>query len=264
MTRSLVAMGLLIIVLASCDNSDGSTVLSSSRATTTTLSPSITEPASQAGSGSTTVTPQSPASTAASSLAPLEIETFYGRVIDVDFGSAWSIDPPDVAITPGAVAGTTVGPASVVFKDGVRLEVPARTPGGNACIELVRRDDWEAITGLENPTLEQVRFNNIPNDCFIYGALAADDTIAWFDIAEYRQGDPTATLLRRPISLADDILVLDGGISFPIAANVQILCQDVVTVDEYAADLPGRADRARVGIAIDTGEVASISCLVDF
>ncbi|MEX0865638.1 MAG: hypothetical protein WD269_12330 [Acidimicrobiia bacterium] len=186
---------------------------------------------------------------------------FIGRVVSVEFGDEWAITPSDVAVTPGAAAGTTVGPAILHLDDGTTLEVPAGTPGGNGCIELVRPEDWAAITGLENPTLEQLRRNDIPYDCFIYGALTPGGQVAWFDIAaEYRAGDPTSKLLRRPVRLVEDSLIVEGDLGFRLAPDVEILCLNQLTIEEYAADLLEHASRSVIEISTSTGEITTITC----
>lgn len=188
---------------------------------------------------------------------------FLGRVVNVEFGDDWAITPADVAVTPGAKSGTTVGPAILYFEDGTSLEVPAGTPGGNACLELVRPEDWTAITGLENSTLEQLRRNGIPGDCFLYGALRPNGQVAWFDIAEYRDGDPTATLLRRPLRLVEQTLVVEGNLGFPLAEDVEIICINPLSVEQYAIDLDEHAPRSVIEIDTTTGEIVNIFCFAE-
>src|SRR5437667_9059040 len=45
----------------------------------------------------------------------------------------------------------TVGPETIVLTDGRALHVPARTPGANACIELMNNANKLAVTGLPPP-----------------------------------------------------------------------------------------------------------------
>jgi hypothetical protein len=263
----LAAIGVLVALLVSCrgESSEPGPGTSGSEPTTDASDP-------LAGTSTTTTLPEraeegreAASPDGGSTFLTMGSGGFFGRVVSVDFGDEWAIHPSDVAVTPGAVAGTTVGPAIIHLDDGTSLELAAGTPGGNACIELARREDWGAITGLENPTLEQLRVNGVQYDCFIYGALHPDGQVAWFDIAtEYRDGDPTATLLRRPTLMLDDMVVVDGGLGFRLAADVQVLCLDELTAEEYAADLIDLASRTVIEISTSSGEVTGLSCTIEF
>jgi hypothetical protein len=129
----------------------------------------------------------------------------------------------------------------------------------------VRPEDWAAITGLENPTLEQLRRHDIPYDCLIYGALTPGGQVAWFDIAaEHRAGDPTAKLLRRPVRLVEGSLLVEGDLGCRLASDVEILCLNHLTIEEYAADLLEHASRSVIEISTSSGEITTITCNAEF
>jgi len=264
--RQLTVLGVLGALVAACGvsgNAPASEASSFSPTEASTIPPestSSTTPSDEREPGSTSTKGiEQPA------FLSLGDGAFFGRLTTVEFGNEWTINPSDVAVTPGAAAGTAVGPAILHFADGTSLEVPAETPGGNACIELVRPQDWAGITGLENPTLDQLRRNDIPYDCFVYGALTPDQKVAWFDIAaEYRAGDPSAKLLRRPVRLVEGMLIVDGDLGFPVSPDIEILCSNQLTIEEYAANLFEHAPRSVITISTRTGEVTNITCFADF
>lgn len=263
--RRLAALNVLCVLMAACASSadvfDPDVVTAPIESTT----------APPEGAVTTTTSPQQVRSGSASTSDPAKDSfvtvgdgAFFGRVVSVEFGDDWAITPSDVAVTPGASSGTTVGPAILYFDNGTSLEVPAGTPGGNACLELVRPEDWPAITGLENPTLKQLRRNDIPNDCFLYGVLTPDGQVAWFDVAtEYLHGDSTATLLRRPLRLVEQTFVVEGNLGFPLAEDVEIICINPLSVEEYAADLDEHAQRSVIEISTTTGEIVHIFCFAE-
>ncbi len=194
-------------------------------------------------------------------------DLFFGRVVQVNFGNEWAIEPSDVALTPGAIAGTCVGPAVLHLADGRMLEVPARTPGGNWCFELVRPEDYEDVTGLENPTEQQVRFNDVPWDCFVYGGLDESERVAWFDVAEYNEvpfdqsglGAGHARLRRDVVAVGDGSVILRGGIAFALAGTVRLDCMQR-DLDELVDQLPNLEIPPRVVIDASTGEVVRLEC----
>lgn len=263
--RRLLALNVVCVVMAAC--AGGADVPSPDVVTAPVESG--TDPPE--GAATTTTNPKQVRSGSASTSNPAKHSfvtvgggAFLGRVVSVEFGDEWAITPADVAVTPGAASGTTVGPAILYFDDGTSLEVPASTPGGNACIELVRPEDWTTITGLKNPNLEQLRRNGILGDCFLYGALRSSGQVEWFDIAtEYRHGDPTATLLRRPLRLVDHTLVVEGELGFPLAEDVEIICINPLSVEQYAADLDEHAQRSVIEIDATTGEIVHIFCFAE-
>jgi hypothetical protein len=165
----------------------------------------------------------------------------------------------------GAIAGTRVGPATLYLADGRELKVPAETPGGNNCIELIRPEDWKAITGFENPTPDQLRSLLPPFNCFLYGALRSDGAVGWFNVArEYRTGDPTAALLRHPVAMSSGLLVVDGGLGLVIAADVEVLCGNIDSIEGWLADIDDVLSRTVVEIDVTTGEVQRLGCVVGF
>lgn len=228
---------------------------------------------STAGRPTTTLVVSAPPPDDTTSTRPIDPEpqfvtfadgAFFGRIVRVDFDPKWAIFPADVAVTPGAVSETTVGPAMLHFEDGRELGVPAGTLGGNACVELLRREDWEAITGLESPTLEQVRMYGAPYDCFLYGALRSDGTVAWFDVAEYLAGEPTATLLRRPVGVASGLVLVEGGLGLSVSGDVEVLCSPVDTIEEWVAEVEEVATRTIVEIDVASGQISTLSCYFEF
>ena len=249
-------VGVLLAAGCTADGGDGSpspvdpTMGSTSSTTPTTAAPETT----------TTTTEPVPA------VITFQDGGFFGRVVRVEFGPDWRISPGNVAVTPGAISDTTVGPATLHFEDGTEVWVPPDTPGGNQCVELVRPEDWFAIAGLPDATLEQVILYGHLYDCFLYGALRADGSVAWFDVAEYTAGDPTARVrvLRRPIAMVSGLIVIEGDLGLAVSPEVTVICDPARTFDDWKADLEALAPRTRLEIDVSSGEVVEISCSFEF
>ena len=134
-------------------------------------------------------------------------------------------------------------------------------------MELVRQEDWEAITGFENPTLEQIRLYGAPYDCWLYGGLRPDGSVAWFDVAEYMAGDQTAEILRRPVAISAGLIVVDGGLGLAVGDNVEVTCNVADTADsfdDWVAGFEDMASRTIVDIDVGSGEVSGLSCYFEF
>jgi hypothetical protein len=80
---------------------------------------------------------------------------FIGRVGRVEFDKGYDWQPKTIAMAGapeiGGKATFTVGPETIVLTDGRVLHVPARTPGANACVELMTNANKLAVTGFPPP-----------------------------------------------------------------------------------------------------------------
>ncbi len=127
------------------------------------------------------------------SQAPVTID-FMGQVAGVDFSDTWSIEPPAVALTRGGPSGEVrVGPQDIALVGGPMLRVPANTPGGNWCLDLIHPSQVADITGQAFATVDDVprfeRGTDWTAPCVIMGRYAPDGTVAWFQVLEIAEAN---------------------------------------------------------------------------
>lgn len=208
---------------------------------------------------------------------PVSSGSFFGRVTAVEFGDTWSLEPSNVALSPGPGSGTTLGPATLRFEDGSVLFMPENTPGGNKCWKLISEAEWPGITGFDNPTPEQKRRNGPSQDCWLYGGLDDAGDVLWFGIADYRPGDSlielpemtaihdgyatVAGVLEFPL-IPDDrsFAIRMGGIDGEVVAGKHVGCEGGTSFAEWWP-----SDQKHVTyVDIATLEIAFVSCIATF
>lgn len=183
---------------------------------------------------------------------------FVGDVVNVEFGSDWSMNPPSVALASGdSNPGTTVGPQTIVLGDGQRLHVPAGTPGGNTCLALIHPSQAAGITGDENATVKDVPRWETNRDwslpCVVAGQFADDSTVSWFvvfEVVEYEGAQLADIGSVNPQSLDEGFITTRRGYRVP------------TTVEHTDCGLPiGEAADTKALLDWTTGEATALVCL---
>lgn len=177
---------------------------------------------------------------------------FLAIVQRVEKHATWRFDPPNIATTP---VDLLIGPATLHVSDGTQLHVPARTRGGNACMEFVHTpQDRDGIAGFPDASDRQVRqHGGFSSRCVIVGRLKAANVVSWFRILKL---DGNAALLGR-ITSTDETTITSDGLTWPVAPGRR-LCPGYESIRELMDAARGRG----TGVTLDvrTREVTSIHC----
>jgi len=99
---------------------------------------------------------------------------------------------PEIDATPSGAVVFRVGPERIHLVGGAVLDVPAATPGANACVELLTDAEKVGLTGLaalEGLDDATVRNNGAPNDpCVVIAALDTHRHVVRFSALDTAEG----------------------------------------------------------------------------
>ena len=170
---------------------------------------------------------------------------FIGEVKSVVFDVGWAMDPIGLALG-GPDSDVTLGPQLITLVDGQQLDVPAATPGGNNCPELI------------HPSLGDLERRTDPtNHCVIMGQRGVDGRVAWYEVLNV--GTPNGPARAdigyvAEIDAAAGTMTTKGGFEFPLAAD-ESDCGFGLEFSDVAA--------VRAFADWTTGEVVVLVCLFD-
>lgn len=186
---------------------------------------------------------------------------FMGEVAGVEFSEAWVLEPEAVSVARGGPSSeVTVGPQDIALVGGRILRVPANTPGGNQCLELIHPSLVAGITGEPAATVDDVpRFESnydwtVP--CVIMGQLAPDGTVAWFqvlDISSVGGVDLAVVGEVREVDTASLTVTTADGYRFALGSD-----------ETDCGQHPSEVRSMNALADWETGIVVVLSCLPDF
>ena len=172
---------------------------------------------------------------------PLGPVDFIGEVVSVEFDPSWVLNPPTVAFAGGGRDSyVTVGPQTIALGNGASLYVPARTPGGNFCTELIPPPSKKYEDEFHSTT------------CVVMGQLTEQGEVAWFQVLQTttNKGRELADVgWVTSIDTSDQVVMVETGFEFPLGTQEP----DCV---RGSLGLLARVDWS-------TGEVVSLECIYE-
>jgi hypothetical protein len=167
------------------------------------------------------------ASSAAPSPEPTgSLSTFIGIVRRLERLPGWTYAPHGYLSPGDGTSSFTMGPGVLVLTDGRRIHLASRTPGGNACFELLTRADWPAVTGFEHPTERMVRQALRSNGpCAVVGQLRKGNKAAWFSTRIFVERlNAVRVGAIESYSAAGPSVTVIGGARFTVSAAFALDC----------------------------------------
>ena len=113
----------------------------------------------------------------------IDTDGFIGFVREVSLGDGYAVNRDALP--------WLVGPMTLMLEDGHVLDVPAATPGEIGCIDLMRHEDWEFLTGFENPDVDAVTGEQAYRPCAVLGDLDEHGSVSWFAVLDASEGQRT-------------------------------------------------------------------------
>jgi hypothetical protein len=183
---------------------------------------------------------------------PLPVEHRWdviGTVKRVDFAKNYKTQPktitmsvaPELNVRQSGASTFTVGPERIHLTDGRVLRVPAHTPGANACIELMTKDDKIAVTGLGPPDglLDRVVRNYGPRNwtCVIVAALDAHGLVTRFSVLDTTDklvANKGLASVRGVVARRGGRYLTESGYAFPLDPHATGDCTpDKISLSEH-------------------------------
>jgi hypothetical protein len=187
-----------------------------------------------------------------------------GRIARVELDADYQVGPPPLVWSPGEPGGGEflVGPAVLELTDGRRLTVAHGTPGGNACPDLYVPESMRLAPGEEVDDWADAGGVPKPDACAIIGLVDPQDVLQWFVVlAEYdsRSGE---AMLGAVTEQRDDVIAVEDGYTFPVAAQLDIRCM-LGDYRDLAELVERRGSMQRAVLSVDRGEIVAVECIYE-
>lgn len=195
--------------------------------------------------------------------APATVEhpyDFFGIVASVKIEDTYSTRPPGWSAGEPGGGSMRVGPAWLELSDGMRLRVPADTPGANGCEEFYDPHAMNLGVGEEVASWSELEGAPKPERCVVIGELqdgGAEDTILWFQVLpEYDPIRGTVTV-GGAVSTTESTALSGDGYRFPVSADLTFNCRSDVRSLEDAVEL---ARFHELQVDASTGRIVGVVC----
>jgi hypothetical protein len=203
-----------------------------------------------------------PDETAGVAFAEPRAHNFLGVVAEAHLHDDWRVEPADALWSTGEDASTRVGPATVRLVDGDVLYIPAGTPGGNACPDLIR---VEEIARMEAIPVEMADYDAVshpkPSLCVLIGERDPEGVVSWFQVLHRLSDDGSQVEFGSGVLDNGRQVRVQEGFIFALAPDVRIDCLPGDGLDSPEEVFEERAGWHVSHVSVDTGQVTELACI---